>query len=80
MIIVGVVTLPTYMSDDCLSHCSGASRNGLSKKLLTKSGMSVVPAMLSQLVTGQRTAAPAKRVVWPMTQLESTPPPLHPAT
>lgn len=30
--------------------------------------------MLSQLVTGQRTAAPANRVVWPMTQLERTPP------
>jgi hypothetical protein len=36
--------------------------------------------MLIQSMTGQRTAAAAKRVVWPITQLESTPPPLHPDT
>ena len=38
------------------------------------------PAMLSQSITGQRTAAAAKRSVWPITQLDSTPPPLHPET
>ena len=42
--------------------------------------MSVWPAMLSQSMTGQRTAAAANRSVWPMTQLESTPPPLQPDT
>jgi hypothetical protein len=36
--------------------------------------------MLSQSMTGQRTAAAAKRSVCPMTQLESTPPPLQPDT
>ena len=36
--------------------------------------------MLSQSITGQRTAAAAKRSVWPITQLESTPPPLQPET
>ena len=40
--------------------------------------MSVWPAKLSQLITGQRTAAAAKRSVWPITQLESTPPPEQP--
>ena len=45
-----------------------------------KSGTSVWPAKLIQLITGQRTAAPAKRFVWPMTQLESTPPPEQPPT
>ena len=42
--------------------------------------MSVCPAMLIQSITGQRTAAAANRPVWPMTQLESTPPPEHPET
>ena len=41
---------------------------------------SVSPAMLTQSITGQRTAAAANRVVWPITQLDSTPPPEHPAT
>ena len=36
--------------------------------------------MLIQSITGQRTAAAAKRSVWPITQLESTPPPLQPDT
>src|SRR5678816_2484424 len=77
---VGVVTLPTYMSGDCLSHCSGFSQNGASKKLYVKNGMSVWPAKLSQSITGHRTAAPAKRFVWPITQLERTPPPEQPPT
>ncbi len=42
--------------------------------------MSVWPAMLIQSMTGQRTAAAAKRLVCPITQLESTPPPEHPPT
>src|SRR6185503_1055238 len=77
---VGVFTLPTYASDDCLIHCSGFSQNGASKKPYVNSGTSVCPAMLSQLITGQRTAAAAKRVVWPITQLDSTPPPEQPPT
>jgi hypothetical protein len=44
------------------------------------SGTSVLPVMLNQSITGQRTAAAAKRSVWPITQLESTPPPLQPET
>ena len=42
--------------------------------------MSVCPAKLSQSITGHRTAAAAKRSVWPITQLERTPPPLQPDT
>ena len=42
--------------------------------------MSVCPAMLIQSITGHRTAAAANRLVCPTTQLESTPPPLHPPT
>src|SRR6266853_2082432 len=78
--IVGVVTLPTYISDECASHWSGLSQNGASKKLYVNSGMSVSPAMLIQSITGQRTAAAAKRVVCPITQLDKTPPPEHPDT
>src|SRR5512134_358594 len=77
---VGVVTLPTYIRDDWRNHCSGFSQNGASKKLYVKYGMSVVPAMLIQSITGQRTAAAAKRFVCPMTQLDSTPPPEQPPT
>jgi hypothetical protein len=36
--------------------------------------------MLIQSITGQRTAAAAKRSVLPITQLERTPPPLQPDT
>src|SRR5437660_2774366 len=77
---VGVVTLPTYISDECASHWSGLSQNGASKKLYVNSGMSVSPAMLIQSITGQRTAAAAKRVVWPITQLQHTPPTDNPYT
>src|SRR5213594_2748240 len=77
---VGVVTRPTCMRDECASHSSGLSQNGWRKKLKVKSGMSVWPAMLIQSITGQRTAAAAKRLVCPITQLESTPPPEHPDT
>ena len=80
MTSVGVVTLPTYMSGEYLSHGAGSSQNGFAKKLYVKSGTSVWPAMLIQFVTGHRTAAPANRFVCPMTQLESTPPPLQPPT
>ena len=77
---VGVVTRPTYMSEECASHSSGLSQNGSWKKLYVKSGMSVSPAIEIQSITGQRTAAAAKRVVCPITQLDSTPPPEHPDT
>ena len=77
---VGVVTLPTCISEECSSHFVGSSQNGFAKKLYVKSGMSVVPAMLIQFVTGQRTAAAAKRLLWPITQLDSTPPPEQPPT
>src|SRR5690242_20063916 len=80
MTTVGVVTLPTYINDDCFSQGVGSSQNGFSKKLYVNSGMSVSPAKLSQSITGQRTAAAAKRLVWPITQLESTPPPEQPPT
>src|SRR5579863_7750557 len=80
MISVGVVTFLTYMSEDSLSHASGSSQYGLSNQANVKSGMSVSPAMLIQSMTGHRTAAAANRVVCPITQLESTPPPLHPPT
>src|SRR5207245_2775224 len=71
---VGVVTLPTDISEECDSHSCGSSQNGFLKKLNVNSGMSVWPAMLIQSITGQRTAAAAKRLVCPITQLESTPP------
>src|SRR5712691_2640667 len=77
---VGVVTLPTYIRDECASHWSGLSQKGASKKLYVNSGMSVSPAMLIQSITGQRTAAAANRVVWPITQLDKTPPPEQPDT
>src|SRR5213592_4496087 len=77
---VGVVTLPTVISDECASQSLGSSQNGFLKKLYVNSGMLVWPAMLIQSITGQRTAAAAKRSVLPMTQLESTPPPLQPDT
>src|SRR5204863_2073717 len=77
---VGVVTLPTDMSNECDSQSDGSSQNGFLKKLYVKSGTSVWPAMLIQSITGQRTAAAAKRSVCPITQLERTPPPLHPDT
>src|SRR5215470_1019372 len=47
---VGVVTLPTYISDDCFNHWSGFSQNGASKKLYVKNGMSVSPAILIQSI------------------------------
>src|SRR5262249_5723516 len=77
---VGVVTLPTDISEEWESHSFGSSQNGLLKKLCVKSGISVWPLILIQSVTGQRTAAAANRSVCPITQLESTPPPLHPET
>src|SRR2546427_11066515 len=77
---VGVVRRPTYMSEECPSHSSGLSQNAWRKKLNVKNGTSVWPAMLIQSITGQRTAAAAKRLVCPITQLESTPPPEHPDT
>src|SRR5664279_4071446 len=77
---VGVVTLPTYMSGEYLSHAVGSSQNGLSNHCLVKSGISVSPRKESQSITGQRTAAAAKRVVCPIVQLDSTPPPLQPPT
>src|SRR5262244_2188701 len=77
---VGVVTLPTDIRDECASQSLGSSQNGFLKKLYVKSGTSVCPAMLIQSITGHRTAAAANRSVWPITQLESTPPPLHPDT
>ena len=80
MMSVGVVMCPTYMIDECLSHGFGSSQNGLSNQSKVKSGMSVSPDMLIQSMTGQRTAAAANRVVCPITQLERTPPPLHPPT
>jgi DNA-binding NtrC family response regulator len=80
MISVGVFTLPTYIRGDCFSQACGSSQKGLSKKFAVNSGTSVWPAKLNQLITGQRTAAARKRSVWPITQLVSTPPPLHPPT
>src|SRR3954471_17027247 len=77
---VGVVTLPTVISDECDSQSDGSSQNGFLKKLYVNSGTSVCPAMLSQSITGQRTAAAANRSVCPITQLERTPPPLQPDT
>src|SRR5437016_4455653 len=77
---VGVVTLPTDMIDECDSQSVGSSQNGFLKKLRVNSGISVLPVMLSQSITGHRTAAAANRFVCPITQLESTPPPLHPDT
>ena len=77
---VGVFTLPTYMSDEWSSHGFGSSQNGFSNHAYVNSGMSVWPAKLIQSITGQRTAAAAKRSVWPITQLESTPPPEQPPT
>src|SRR5438034_4942870 len=72
---VGVVTRPTYIRDECASHSSGLSQNGWRKKLNVNKGISVCPAMPIQSVTGQRTAAAAKRLVCPITQLDRTPPP-----
>src|SRR5579884_3200470 len=77
---VGVVTLPTDINDECESQSLGSSQKGFLKKLKVNSGMSVLPVMLIQSITGQRTAAAAKRLVWPMTQLDNTPPPLQPDT
>src|SRR5437773_9973754 len=77
---VGVVTRPTYIRDECASHSSGLSQNGWRKKLNVNKGISVCPAMPIQSVTGQRTAAAAKRLVCPITQLDRTPPPEHPPT
>src|SRR5262245_32375507 len=77
---VGVLTLFTYMSGECSSHGRGSSQNGGVKRLNPHDAMSVVPAKLIQSVTGARTAAAANRSVWPMIQLESTPPPLTPVT
>src|ERR1041385_5176421 len=77
---VGVVTCPTYIREECASHSSGFSQNGSRKKLNVNNGMSACPAMLIQLITGQRTAAAANRLVCPITQLDSTPPPEHPPT
>ena len=77
---VGVLTFPTYISGDCLSQGAGSSQNGLSNHWVSNNGMSLSPWKLIQSITGQRTAAAAKRSVWPMVQLESTPPPLQPET
>src|SRR2546422_917188 len=77
---VGVVPRPTYIRDECASHSSGLSQNGWRKKLNVNKGISVCPAMPIQSVTGQRTAAAAKRLVCPITQLDRTPPPEHPPT
>src|SRR2546425_5949969 len=77
---VGVVTRPAYIRDECASHSSGLSQNACRKKLNVNSGISDWPAMLIQSMTGQRTAAAANRLVCPITQLESTPPPEHPET
>src|ERR1700731_4345918 len=80
MIRVGVLTLPTCMSEDSASQSVGSSQNGFLKNRYVKNGMSVSPAMLIQSVTGQRPAAAAKRFVWVITQLDNTPPPLQPDT
>src|SRR5258706_12084542 len=77
---VGVFIWRRVIGDEGASQSDGSSQNGFLKKLYVKSGMSVCPAILIQSITGQRTAAAAKRSVLPMTQLESTPPPLQPET
>src|SRR5450755_1507696 len=80
MMSVGVFTLPTCIRDDCSSQSVGSSQNGFLKNRYVKNGTSVSPAMLIQSITGQRTAAAAKRFVWEIIQLDRTPPPLQPDT
>src|ERR1700759_3085317 len=77
---VGGFTFPTCINEDSSSQSEGSSQYGFLKKRYVKNGTSVSPAMLIQSITGQRTAAAAKRFVWVIIQLDKTPPPLQPDT
>src|SRR5690606_20901441 len=77
--IVGVVTLPTYISGE-RRRCSLGSSQGSFSKLRYQDAPSVVPTKLSQFVTGQFAEAAANRSVWPTVHDVSTPPPLQPYT
>src|SRR5258708_17417133 len=48
--IVGVVTLPTYISDECANHWSGLSQKRASKKLSVNHRKSVSPLTLSPFI------------------------------
>ena len=60
--MVGVFTLPTYMSGERL-RCSLGSSQGYFSKLLYHDAPSVVPTKLIQLMTGHIETAAAKRSV-----------------
>ena len=77
MSMVGVVTLPTYISGE-RRRCSEGSSQGKCSKFLYQVAPSVVPTNDSQLVTGQLADAARKRSVWPTTHEVSTPPPEQP--
>ena len=78
MSIVGVVTLPMYISGERRRCSAGDPPKGMLSKLRYQPMPSVVPTNESQLMTGQFDEAAAKRSVWPTTQAVSTPPPEQP--
>ncbi len=61
MMSVGVVTFLTYMSGDLLELGPGVFPERLVELSEREERMSVWPTMLIQSMTGQRTAAAAKR-------------------
>ena len=72
--IVGVFTLPTYLSGERF-QCSVMSSHGFFSKLLYQLGPSVLPTKLIQSITGQLADAAANWFVCPTIQAVSTPPP-----
>ena len=66
------------MIGDLSSQFFGSSQKGTSNHSNVQAGMSVVPTIEIQFVTGQSDAAAANLSSCPTTQAVRTPPPLQP--
>ena len=77
---VGVLMYPVLMIGDLSSQLVGSSQKGTSNHSKVHAGISVVPTIDIQLVTGQSDAAAANLSSWPTTHAVNTPPPLQPWT
>ena len=66
------------MIGDLSNQLVGSSQKGTSNHLKVQAGISVVPTIDIQFVTGHRDAAAANLSSCPITQAVRTPPPLQP--
>ena len=75
---VGVLIWPVRIMGDLSNQFVGSSQKGTSNHSKVQAGMSVVPTMDIQLVTGQSDAAAANLLSWATTHAVKIPPPLQP--